>query len=79
MRWRIVSSAAAAGYDRQKPSTSPRLGSATAAPTDEMPGVIADGDPRLRQLEAALGIDGVRVAAIGAYATPYTVPAAPKP
>ncbi len=45
----------------------------------EIPGVIADGDPRLRQLETALAIDGVRVAAIGAYATPYTPPAPIRP
>jgi chorismate mutase / prephenate dehydratase len=36
----------------------------------ELPGVIADGDRRLRELEAALGLDSGRVAAIGAYATP---------
>lgn len=36
----------------------------------ELPGVIADDDPRLRELEAALGLDSGRVAAIGAYAVP---------
>ncbi|MBM3648779.1 MAG: chorismate mutase [Alphaproteobacteria bacterium] len=34
----------------------------------EMPGVIADADPRLRELEAALDLANGRVAAIGAYA-----------
>ena len=42
----------------------------------EMPGVIADGDPRLRQAEVALGVEGARVAAIGAYALPYVSPTA---
>ncbi len=36
----------------------------------ELPGVIADGDQRLRELEAALGLENGRVAAIGAYAVP---------
>lgn len=36
----------------------------------ELPGVIADGDKRLRQLEAALELEAGRVASIGAYATP---------
>ena len=36
----------------------------------ELPGVIADGDPRLRELGAALGLESGRVAAIGAYAVP---------
>jgi chorismate mutase len=36
----------------------------------ELPGVFADRDPRLKQLEAALGVEGARVASIGAYATP---------
>ena len=36
----------------------------------ELPGVIADSDPRLRELEAALGLENGRVAAIGAYAVP---------
>jgi chorismate mutase/prephenate dehydratase len=36
----------------------------------ELPGVIADGDPRLRALEAALALRSGRVAAIGAYAVP---------
>jgi chorismate mutase len=36
----------------------------------ELPGVIADGDKRLRALEAALKLERGRVAAIGAYATP---------
>jgi len=36
----------------------------------ELPGVIADDDQRLRELEAALGLDSGRVAAIGAYAVP---------
>jgi chorismate mutase/prephenate dehydratase len=36
----------------------------------ELPGVIADGDKRLRGLEAALGLESGRVAAIGAYAVP---------
>jgi len=38
----------------------------------ELPGVIADGDKRLRGLEAALGLATGRVAAIGAYAVPAT-------
>jgi chorismate mutase len=41
----------------------------------ELPGVIVDNDPRLRELEAALGLESDRVAAIGAYA----VPAGPRP
>jgi len=36
----------------------------------ELPGVIADGDKRLRGLDAALGLESGRVAAIGAYAVP---------
>ncbi|SKA10537.1 chorismate mutase [Enhydrobacter aerosaccus] len=36
----------------------------------ELPGVIADGDERLRGLEQALGLDRGSVAAIGAYAVP---------
>jgi chorismate mutase / prephenate dehydratase len=36
----------------------------------ELPGVIADGDKRLRGLEAALELERGRVAAIGAYAVP---------
>lgn len=36
----------------------------------ELKGVIADGDPRLRELEAALGLESGRVAIIGAYAVP---------
>lgn len=36
----------------------------------ELPGVIADGDPRLRELGTALGLDSSHVAAIGAYAVP---------
>jgi len=40
----------------------------------ELPGVIADGDPRLSELGAALGLENGRVATIGAYA----VPAAPR-
>jgi chorismate mutase len=36
----------------------------------ELPGVMADGDPRLRELGAALGLESGRVAAIGAYAVP---------
>jgi chorismate mutase / prephenate dehydratase len=36
----------------------------------ELPGVITDDDPRLRELEAALGLENGRVAAIGAYAVP---------
>ena len=36
----------------------------------ELPGVIADGDRRLRGLETALGLESGRVAAIGAYAVP---------
>jgi len=36
----------------------------------ELPGVMADGDERLRELGAALGLQSGRVAAIGAYAVP---------
>ncbi|MCC8429804.1 chorismate mutase [Reyranella aquatilis] len=36
----------------------------------EVPGVIADEDPRLRDLEAALGLEKGCAAAIGAYAVP---------
>ena len=39
----------------------------------EMPGVIADGDQRLRELGAALGLKSGRVAAIGAYAVSATL------
>ena len=36
----------------------------------ELPGVIADSDKRLRELETALELKNGRVAAIGAYAVP---------
>jgi chorismate mutase len=36
----------------------------------ELPGVIADGDPRLRGLEEALGLERGCAASIGAYAVP---------
>lgn len=36
----------------------------------EVPGVIVDDDPRLRDLEAALGLEKGRAATIGAYAVP---------
>ena len=36
----------------------------------ELPGVLADGDERLRELGNALGLKSGRVAAIGAYAVP---------
>jgi chorismate mutase len=36
----------------------------------ELPGVMADGDERLRELGATLGLQAGRVAAIGAYAVP---------
>jgi chorismate mutase len=36
----------------------------------ELPGLIGDSDPRLVELEAALGTKDGRVAAIGAYAVP---------
>ncbi len=36
----------------------------------EVPGVIADEDPRLRELETALGLEKGCAAAIGAYAVP---------
>jgi hypothetical protein len=36
----------------------------------EVPGMIADDDPRLRDLEAALGLEKGCAAAIGAYAVP---------
>jgi chorismate mutase len=39
----------------------------------ELPGVVADGDPRLRALETALSLDRGSVAAIGAYAVPAIV------
>ncbi len=39
----------------------------------ELPGVIADDDQRLRDLEAALGLEKGRAAAIGAYAVPAEV------
>jgi len=38
----------------------------------ELPGVLADGDERLRELGNALGLKSGRVAAIGAYAVPAT-------
>jgi len=38
----------------------------------ELPGVLADGDERLRELGTALGLKSGRVAAIGAYAVPTT-------
>lgn len=38
----------------------------------ELPGVLADGDERLRELGTALGLEDGRVAAIGAYAVPPT-------
>jgi chorismate mutase len=41
----------------------------------ELPGIIVDGDPRLRGLEEALELARMHVVAIGAYA----VPAAPRP
>jgi len=34
----------------------------------ELPGMIADGDQRLRELGAAMGLESGRVAVIGAYA-----------
>jgi chorismate mutase/prephenate dehydratase len=39
----------------------------------ELPGVIVDGDKRLRGLEAALKPERARVATIGAYAVPATL------
>ena len=39
----------------------------------ELPGVIADGDKRLRGLETALKPERGRVATIGAYAVPATL------
>ena len=36
----------------------------------EVPGVIVDDDPRLRELETALGLEKGRAATIGAYAVP---------
>ncbi|WP_421994816.1 chorismate mutase [Reyranella sp.] len=39
----------------------------------ELPGMIADDDPRLRDLGAALELQSGRVATIGAYAVPATV------
>lgn len=39
----------------------------------ELPGVIADGDPRLRALETALSLERGTVAALGAYAVPATL------
>jgi chorismate mutase len=39
----------------------------------ELPGVVADGDKRLRSLETALELESGRVAAIGAYAVPATI------
>ncbi len=44
----------------------------------ELPGVIADGDARLRELEAALSLQSGRVAVIGAYAVAIT-PSSPGP
>lgn len=38
----------------------------------EIPGMIGDGDGRLRELEAALGLESGRVVSIGAYAVPAT-------
>ena len=38
----------------------------------ELPGVLADGDERLRELGTALGLKSGRVAVIGAYAVPAT-------
>jgi chorismate mutase len=38
----------------------------------ELPGVLADGDERLRELGTALELKSGRVAAIGAYAVPAT-------
>jgi chorismate mutase/prephenate dehydratase len=38
----------------------------------ELPGVLADGDERLRELGTVLGLTSGRVAAIGAYAVPAT-------
>ena len=38
----------------------------------EVPGMIADGDGRLRELEAGLGLESGRVVSIGAYAVPAT-------
>ena len=40
----------------------------------ELPGVIAEGDKRLRELEVALGLENGRVAALGAFAVPAVVP-----
>lgn len=39
----------------------------------ELPGVLADGDERLRELGTALELTSGRVAAIGAYAVPATL------
>ena len=36
----------------------------------ELPGVFADKDPALKRFEDALGVEGARVASIGAYAQP---------
>jgi len=36
----------------------------------ELPGMIADGDQRLRELGVAMGLESGRVAVIGAYAVP---------
>ena len=38
----------------------------------ELPGMYADRDPRLKEFETALGVQGARVAAVGAYAVPAT-------
>ncbi len=40
----------------------------------ELPGVIAEGDQRLRDLEVALGLGNGNVAALGAFAVPAVVP-----
>jgi chorismate mutase / prephenate dehydratase len=40
----------------------------------ELPGVIAEGDQRLRELEVALGLGNGNVAALGAFAVPAVVP-----
>lgn len=45
----------------------------------ELPGVIADRDPRLRGVEEALGDERSRVAAIGAYAVPAATPSPAAP
>jgi chorismate mutase len=40
----------------------------------ELPGVIAEGDKRLRELEVVLGLGNGNVAALGAFAVPAVVP-----